>query len=254
MPLGRIGLSVTAVIAVAVTELADAVGGEPVFHDGGILGILDRLAQGRLTKAALLRITEVAPFGIDAHGPVRGNGRPTRVAKGLLTHLLQGPAAQIVFEIKDQLALLLSRRIHLVQGAGYLESKIGIIPQAQFLQRQVPVIKRVPDDLGQLPGQFLVVKQFFFGSAHRIDQVPAGPLGGLPAVPESIGTGEPVRADRGGIDHLSDFLGRKTGGLVIIGGADRGPTGPLTRHLGAQGGRQQDDGRKQNKESFCHNM
>ena len=220
-----------------------------MFHDGGVFGILHRLAQ-----RGGIHPPEIAPLGIDAHGSVRGNRRPTRVAKGLLRHLLQLPGGNVILEIEDGFPLLFPGRIHLVLRTCHLESEAFVILQTELLDGQVTLIEGVADDLRQFPRQTRIVDQFLPGAADRIDQVPAGPLGGLPAVPESIGTGEPVRADRGGIDHLAHILGRKTGGLVIIGGADMGLTVPLARHLGAQGGRQQDDGRKQNKESFCHNM
>ena len=93
MPLGGVGLGVAGVVAVAVAELADAVRGQTMLHDGAVLLVL-----GRLAKACGVHHPKVGTLGEDSELTVRGDGGPARVLVLLLGHGVKPGGGDLVAE------------------------------------------------------------------------------------------------------------------------------------------------------------
>ncbi len=242
MPLGGIRLVVAGVVVPVPGEFGRAVRGEAHLHEGGILFVLRRLAEGRG-----IHQVQVMVLHVDALGAVRGDIGPGGVLPVVLVgvpgELLRGDVP--VEPVGDELAGPLARRVALLGLGLDVELEILVLLELQA-ERQVLGVIRVAGDLGDLHRELVQVEDLALLAGYRVHNVVFRALGGLVAVPEAVAAGEPVRGDPGGIDHLAHLLLGEAFGEFVVGRRDFAGGRPLGLGRCREAQRQGEKG----KESF----
>ena len=210
--------------------MLDAVGGQLVFNDGGILILFDGLQE-----IGLVHPIEVVVFGKKHVRRIGGYAGPGGFFLGLFVILeeFEHARVEVVFEVKGAFYLL-GRCVgffflHVVlffvlffiffrEFTFDLKTNGGFfVDELQAGDVQVLGVEGVFGQARHVGGHFYIVKKDFFELFRGVNQVIGSPLAGFVGIPKTFTLLEPVGADTGGEHHFFNFGGGKTGGQVVIG-------------------------------------
>ena len=229
---GGVRLGVAHVVVAAVAVLADAVGGEAVLHQGGVLVVL-----GGLGEVLLVHPEEVGVLDIHAGLAVRGDAGPCRILFLLGLVFAEPAGGNLILEVVDLLGhfrllgalggfvsvflfargALLRQRIGDLLRALDVEAEELVVLQLELLDREMLRVEGIADDRGDFHRELLHVEDLALAAGLGIHDPVLRPFRGLPYIPELVRMTEPVGLQGGGEHHLGNaFLG-ELGSQVVVG-------------------------------------